>query len=516
MAGASYDDPISLDEESESGYDHDVIPRQEDLQASRKRARLDNESTGTIHCMMNPTSPIKLFATRQDMQLRKYHPEKDHWSYTQCWTLRELLGVDGTVRERIEWLVVSNFIVDFEFLLEEVPELLSIPTVLVVYGHADNSPEAWQTLARSTPTNNTGSFGSAEFLRRDPGAPPRSAANPLSVSLPYGCHHTKLFLVGYSSGRLRVIVHTCNLRRADVHDKCQGAFVQDFPLKENEFSVSPFEEALTDYLETYQFHQPRQWTHRVGLEDNSSCSLVDQVSKYDFSKAKGVLIPSTPGWHKPSYSKPKWGYLKVRQAIRDHTPTIFKTTTERSSPWTKHDKTAPDKSPPVVCQFSSIGALSLRYLERLWSAWDLATVHCGSNSKTKTSQTPKVSQRKDKPGSLTRQQLQLVYPTKMEILNSVEGRLGGNSVPGRAKNLERPCLQGLFHRWSSYGHNQRKPQRNVSSDENDSMGKGRNVPHLKTYYQWMPPSVPNQRETGDSKTGFLWFMISSHNLSKGK
>jgi len=148
--------------------------------------------------------------------------------------------------------------VDFEFLPQELPEFISIPSVVVVYGHADDplAMEAWKKQATANHTQ-------LDLLARDPSHPRRSSSNPLEVhvSIPYGCHHTKLFLIGYASGRLRVVLHTTNLRHADVHWKCQGAFLQDFLVKRpsKEFTTSPFEETLISYISSYRFVERHVW-----------------------------------------------------------------------------------------------------------------------------------------------------------------------------------------------------------------------------------------------------------------
>ena len=172
--------------------------------------------------------PIKLFATRQDISLRKKNKDEDkrktHPSWTQCWTLREMIGVGkyqgNDDHDTIEWIFISNYLIDFEFLLRELPELLSIPTAVVIYGSKDNSEEPWK--ASSSPN------AVIDVCCRDPSRPPFTPKNPLKMQLDFGVHHTKLFLVGYASGRLRLIVHTANLRYNDIHLKTQGAYVEDF------------------------------------------------------------------------------------------------------------------------------------------------------------------------------------------------------------------------------------------------------------------------------------------------
>ena len=223
--------------------------------------------------------PIKLFATRQDISLRKKNKGEDqrksHPAWTQCWTLREMIGVEKTqgneYDDSIQWLVISNYIVDFEFLLDELPELLSVPTTVVFYGSKDNSEEPWKTA--SCPTS------VIDVCCLDPSKPPFTPSNPLKVKLDFGVHHTKFFLVGYSSGRLRIIVHTANMRYNDVHMKTQGAYIQDFWPKTSPSSsnqTSEFEITLVSYIKTYHYAKEHAWSKFLG---ETKCALVDLISK---------------------------------------------------------------------------------------------------------------------------------------------------------------------------------------------------------------------------------------------
>ncbi len=441
-SGRTSQDAIEVDEsptDDSSPTASSKRQRQEEVPDSAKGSAVLYTQGGSIE-----VCPIKLLATHEDEKARKIHWEQTanrlDWSYSQCWTLREMLGLDRHIDDnygddKIDWLVISNFIVDFDFLLSELPEIVCIPSVIVIYGHADDADGINKWRQRATNSK-------VEFLRRDPSDGRLSTSNPLSISIPFGCHHTKLFLVGYSSGRLRVIVHTTNLRYADVHRKCQGAFLQDFFLKEDEYKTSEFEETLISYISTYRYLNRHAWQ----VSDPEQCSLMDQISKYDFATAKGVLIPSSPGFHS-AQGGASWGYLAVRKAIQDILPKSL-------------------RGGSIVCQFSSIGSLSENYLKSLWSAWDTM-----GNRPVR---------------------FQLIYPTYQEIKESVEGLRGGGSVPGTCKNVGKSFLQPLWHKWNS------------SSSMNKTLGKGQNVPHIKTYYQ-----VDEQGQN------MHWFMLGSHNLSKG-
>ena len=59
-------------------------------------------------------------------------------------TLREMVGLDSGSHHRsdhlktMRWMAIFNYLVDFDYLLDEIPELLSLERVLVYYGSSMN------------------------------------------------------------------------------------------------------------------------------------------------------------------------------------------------------------------------------------------------------------------------------------------------------------------------------------------------------------------------------------------
>lgn len=615
--GSTYDDAIPIDESDEEDTDipktktdkrNQVTSSQYQQQKNSKRLKRrsspNRQSTNINakqrHCMFHPKpSPIKLFATKQDEVLRqkllsrsyshshssdKYDEHDHQWVFSHCWTLREMLGLDGGLEdETIDFLVISNFMIDFDFILEEIPEVVSIPNVLVIYGSScnrinDAAMERWKNCATTTTSSSSSSTAtsaststSPEFIRRDPSAPKQSSSNPLTVQMNWGCHHTKLFLIGFTSGRLRVIIHTCNLLRNDVHLKTQGAYIQDFKFKQTHrhepkqqkeqsslssslSSSSEFESTLIAYLDTYHYNKKRVWS-QVTIDGSvgsyraaaTPCTLTEMLRRYDFSTAMGILIPSIPGYHKPR-QKEVLGYLKVRQAIQKYVETtsvpssgkegtnvsVFTkaSTATLTNETSRRTKLLP-RPCPVVCQFSSIGSLSKRYLASLWRAWDVDSVHrsntqniggghgsnsSGSRSSRSASTSRLLATNNHDVGA---ENLQMVYPTVSEIENSVEGLSGGGSVPGREKNVMKPFLLPMYRKWTSS-----TAKSNDAGD--DVLNKSRNVPHIKTYYQleeggenWHNSTANGGNDgsqeniVGAPTTTMKWFVLTSHNLSKG-
>jgi hypothetical protein len=332
--------------------------------------------------------PIKIFSSDLPVPLG---PTDSPLIAKHCRSLRELIGLEGPEvnQSGIQWIVLFNYLVDFEYLLDTIPELVSIPNFVVFYGHGEPGP--WKQLNPEM-----------HLQQLVPSDPPNPKTNPLGFKVPWGVHHTKMFLVGFSDGTLRVIIHTANLLQGDVALKAQGAYVQDFPLLSTTTTTGStptapppsckFQTDLVAYLRTYKYDQKRSW------HGTPARSLCDELQRYDFTSAKVVLIPSTPG--RNTLDKPK-GYVKLSQAIRKHIP-------KRSMPM------------PIICQFSSIGSLSAKWLQEIAKSWDVAHADCATKEDL-------------------RQRLKLVYPTVEEIRLSVEGYNGGGSV-----RTEKQHEQGVF------------------------------------------------------------------------
>ena len=403
-------------------------------------ARQEQKATGFV------AASFKLLKTDLDRQ------SNDPLVQEHCLSMRQMLGLNPSTAGfqmagncRMEWLVISNFMVDGDFLWTTLlPELASIPFCVIFYEQYFGG------------VMNRGNKNVA-FVEISPKEEPRSSsnphsANPLRYRFHYGCHHTKMFLVGRSNGTLRVIIHTANLLQGDNEVKAQGAFIQDFPLKTaGSPNSSQFEDDLVDYMTTYGYANRKKW----GRQQECATTLCDELKRYDFIGAKGVLIASTPGYYDLGTSTAgahNRGYLKLSRAIRENCPA------------------SSSSSQPIVCQFSSIGALSERYLKEFATKLNAGRQTCDSLEKS----------------------LRIVFPTPECIRNSVEGYSGGGTVPSKKTNVNKAVLQPLWHKWASSPMTTMNP-----------LHKPRSVPHIKTFYQ-----------LGEDNESMQWFCLSSHNLSK--
>lgn len=472
---------------SEGAVNREIV----DLTECDDDPRLPNKNNQDPLFLDASNAVIRLFTSPEDEKLRQDFVTRQlsissHSHLNQVMTMREMLGLDPlwkpsakashnptTVeegysgRKSIEWFVLCNYMCNFEFLLEDYPELLSVPNkVFFIHDGSAMGTEQYRSLNPST-----------DFCFLNPKDEPGTPTNPLKYKLMYGTHHTKMILVGMED-RLRVIVYTCNMLGDDLIWQANGAFIQDFPLKHSVASAptalgDDFERTLMHYLESYGYHAKKSWS--LGAP---SRTLVEQIAQYDFSNAKGILIPSIPGYHpivpeeeqRPENgrpTKPLVGYLKLKDAIQTHAAT-HQSSQKRST-----------RYGPVVCQFSSIGSLSEKWIRDFGTSLSAAPVPKGKQELV--------------------DMVKVVWPTIEEMEATHAGLGGGASLPGTTNNLKRKFLMPLFCKWSP------------RASSNNPIHQAKSVPHIKTFFQ-----LRHTKEQGEKQEekSFAWFCIGSQNLSK--
>ncbi|KAL6207085.1 hypothetical protein ACLB2K_024330 [Fragaria x ananassa] len=228
-------------------------------ESSRKRFKGEGEGTsdggGGGH-----VEAIRDFRVRDDKLPQTFRllnvQGLPRWANTSCVSIKDVIQGD------ILFAVLSNYMVDLDWLIPACPTVAKIPHVLVVHGEGDGTVDY---MKRKKPAN---------WILHKP---------PLPIS--FGTHHSKAMLLVYPRG-VRVIVHTANLIFVDWNNKSQGLWMQDFPWKDesNPSKGCGFENDLTDYL----------------------------------SALKVRLIASVPGYHTGNNMK-KWGHLKLRTVLQECT-----------------------------------------------------------------------------------------------------------------------------------------------------------------------------------------------------
>jgi len=220
---------------------------------------------------------------------------------------------------------------------------------------------------------------------------------------PYGTHHTKMSVLLYEGGGVRVVVMTANLVGSDWENRTQGVWVSPLcpKLKQGETGESPtgFKASVLKYLKFYEVSAVKQFT--------------DAISNCDMSQVNVFFVSSVPGSHREA-DMSKYGHRQVGAILRKHA-------TPASAPW------------PVTVQCSSIGSLGVD--KDAWMAREL----CGSlsNYQRSTTKTPKVH---------------VIYPSHGDVMASYDGPLGGGCLPySGLTNAKQPWLANHLCRWSAEG-----------------------------------------------------------------
>lgn len=355
--------------------------------------------------------------------------------------------VSDLVRGPVKWGVVSNFKIDLDFISHAAPELLTIPRIHWLHGQPD-VPEWTKENLPNKIEDKTWTF--------------------LKPQVPnYGTHHSKFFLLVYPAG-VRVVVSTANLCRMDLTVMSNAAWWQDFPLKSEQqlqnHASSEFEEDLLLYLNRLR------WVGGEETNEDGERVLVgpEAFRAFDYSGAGAKLIRSVPVRHN-SVEETSWGHPALHRALQKQK---FPKEFEKS---------------PVLGQFSSMGSFSEKWLNDEFRGSLCGGVIEGPDKKP-----------------LGKGQLNLIWPTKQEVRQSLAGYVSGGSIPGSAKNVNKPHVRSKLHTWSANGSQNSENNSDTPTDDNPC-GRRQAVPHIKTFARYLE----------DKKNGakLAWVFLGSHNLS---
>ncbi|XP_016469226.1 tyrosyl-DNA phosphodiesterase 1 isoform X2 [Nicotiana tabacum] len=236
---------------------------------------------------------------------------------------REVCQEEASEKGNVLVAILSNYMVDMDWLLSACPALKRIPNVLIIHGEGDGVMEH---MKRSKPAN---------WVLHKP-----------SLPIAYGTHHSKAMILVYPTG-VRVIVHTANLIYVDWNNKSQGLWMQDFPWKDqnNLGKDGGFENDLVDYLSALKWPE-----FTANIPAFGSCKINSLFFKrFDYSSAAVRLIASVPGYHSGPSLK-KWGHMKLRTILQECT---FSKEFQKS---------------PLIYQFSSLGSLDEKWMAELASS----------------------------------------------------------------------------------------------------------------------------------------------------
>jgi len=284
-----------------------------------------------------------------------------------------------------------NFMVELDFLTMcyEVHNVQDLPLVILYGGE---NPDLTST---SLPSN-------IRAIRVKP-------------KYPFGTHHTKMMVMSYKCGGVRVVVHTANLVGSDWQNRTQGLWVSPLcpKLKPGQVGESStgFKSALLRYLKFYEVTAVHQFVSAIESADMSAITV--------------SFVSSVPGSHKGS-SYNLWGQRAVAKLLQSSVA-------------------ASTKSWRTIAQASSIGSLG---------------------------PTPDSWLESELSKSLGCRRLALVYPSYEDVLNSYDGRAGGGCLPYSKRTAEKQLWLGeMLHRWRAESSHRTRAPPHIKSYTREKDGK---------------------------------------------
>lgn len=264
----------------------------------------------------------------------------------------------------------------------------------------------------------------------------------------FATHHTKMMLLGYKDGSMRVVVSTANLYEDDWHNRTQGLWMSNTltPMPDTYDtaagdSETGFRNDLLKYLTSYNNPRLQQWIVRV--------------RQSNFESVNVFLVTSIPGTHQESNNGHLHGHGRVAALLSKHCPEIEDTS-------------------PIVAQSSSLGSFGAN--PNVWLASEFV------NSFRRDGQ---------RMGIRKMPQLKLIYPTFNNVMGSHDGLIGGGCLPyGNQVHQKQGWLQQFLYQW--------KASRRHRSQA---------MPHIKTYCRWTGNKLHWFVLTSANVSSFLHFAM---------
>ena len=283
-------------------------------------------------------------------------------------------------------------------------------------------------------------------------------------------------------GTAQVVIHTANMIAFDWANMTQALWKSPLlplipqnsppPQGSNRIgSGQKFKTDLLNYLRAYD-------TKRTICK-----SLIEQLSKYDFSDIRAALVASVPGKQSiETDSETAWGWAGLKRVL-DSVP-------------------ARSEEPEIVIQISSIATLGQN------DKWlDKCFFKALSTSKNPATSKPK---------------FMVIFPTADEIRRSLNGYASGGAIHTKIKSAAQikqlRYLKPLLCHWAGDGAQHASSMvlsstDNIHSQGSDNFtdpppqsdaGRKRAAPHIKTFTRFSDVT----RSTID------WMLVTSANLSK--
>ncbi|XP_014230987.1 probable tyrosyl-DNA phosphodiesterase [Trichogramma pretiosum] len=257
--------------------------------------------------------------------------------------------------------------------------------------------------------------------------PANIKAFKVPVPTAYSSHHTKISVLKYVDGGIRVIVSTANIYSDDWKNRTQGVWVSphlpklpDETSSEEGESPTKFKKSFQKYLASYKHTDLNEW--------------ISIIKRADFSSVNVFFVASVPGSHKDDNFN-SWGLQQISSIFSDHL-----ILPPDASDW------------GIIAQASSIGSLGSSIDG--WLSTDLIS-----------------SMAKGKSSRINRNpSFQFVYPSSRNYASSFDCADGSCCLPySETVHLKQQWLNRYLYVWKS-----------------DEIGRTKAIPHSKTYVRISP------------------------------
>ncbi|XP_031632365.1 probable tyrosyl-DNA phosphodiesterase [Contarinia nasturtii] len=254
---------------------------------------------------------------------------------------------------------------------------------------------------------------------------PQVTAIEIKMPTPFATHHTKMMLLGYKDGSMRVVISTANLYEDDWHNRTQGIWISHalHPLHEGSDtaageSPTEFRNELLKYLSSYKLPQLQPWLVRI--------------RKTNFSEVNVFLVTSIPGAYQSTNGHFAHGHGKVSWLLSKHAAPI-------------------EDSSPIVAQSSSLGSFGAS--PDSWLTSEFVNSFRRDTREIGLRKIPSV---------------RIIYPSFNNVANSHDHLIGGGCLPyGNQTHQKQLWLNDFFYQWRA-----------------DCRYRTKAMPHIKTYCRW--------------------------------
>ncbi|KAL9555983.1 hypothetical protein MBANPS3_002097 [Mucor bainieri] len=204
----------------------------------------------------------------------------------------------------------------------------------------------------------------------------------------FGVFHPKLMLLFHDTS-VRVVIGSANLERYDYEELENVVFIQDFPKVDQPHasisSMPRFARDICDLLDHMQV----------------PASVKDELLNYNFDNAKAHIIASVSGVFEGDTEYRKYGHTRLADIVQGIVGSTCNTK---------------DRMPKVEMQTSSLGSLSLFYLNELYRSF------CGIPAYKDGKATPAVTPKNQLPP------ISIIYPSLDTVQSSQLGPPGAGTI----------------------------------------------------------------------------------------